>query len=549
MAVSTGGWVDELETSIQIQNESGLAIENDPQIREIASQLNGWAQAQKARTSQAAILSRDKFATPTTPYEEFRAARSAVDTDDIVSGAFDVIEGLTLQQVGWESANVDAADIMNQISATVNLDDFARVMLRERLTYGQSVVAARWSMQTFQMTKPIPGADGKAPAKNARPRQKAFTLYAPHELTTLDPRRCVPVGSTVFGRDRLAWNAVPEETEMWEYQMRSLIPDDPIMLELFYDRYVPSQREEVMLAEWGVAARNLIELNPATVWRHTATRPRYEPFAPMPLRSLFQPLDLKQQLMESDRVNLVGSANYIMLVRKGSKEEPASNGELTNLRENFKRVAKIPIIVGDHRLQIDIIVPDLKYTLDSKRYATLDAKILNRLLGTLDGGSDGNGDVDAQVRTRMIQRKLENVRRMLRRDLESHLRDAVWKHPLNASALAEFKADDKPSLAYTPRNVQIDNDSQITAGVVALRDKRELSRESTLEFFGFDQAVEAARRQHEELHYDDIFKTAVPFSGQGAMGGDDKGGRPVGGGEPSKSTVRPSTSNGSSKKE
>jgi hypothetical protein len=68
------------------------------------------------------------------------------------------------------------------------------------------------------------------------------------------------------------------------------------------------------------------------------------------LKSVFPLLDLKQQLMEADRVTLVGAANFILLVRQGTKEEPATQEEIDNLKENFKVVAKLPVVVGDHRL-------------------------------------------------------------------------------------------------------------------------------------------------------------------------------------------------------
>jgi hypothetical protein len=87
--------------------------------------------------------------------------------------------------------------------------------------------------------------------------------------------------------------------------------------------------------------------------------------------------------MEADRVTLVGAANYILLVRQGSKEDPAKQEEIDNLKENFQVVAKLPVIVGDHRLQIDIITPDQEYTLESAKYDTIDRRIMSRCLGAL----------------------------------------------------------------------------------------------------------------------------------------------------------------------
>jgi hypothetical protein len=85
---------------------------------------------------------------------------------------------------------------------------------------------------------------------------------------------------------------------------------------------------------------------------------------------------------------------------------------------------------------------------------------------------------------------------------------------------------------------------------MAARQSRDLSRESFLESFGFDQAVEHQRIVREADLYDDDFQTAVPFTagagGDPAKVGDGQGGapsavtgaqggRPVGGGSPKKS--------------
>jgi hypothetical protein len=87
---------------------------------------------------------------------------------------------------------------------------------------------------------------------------------------------------------------------------------------------------------------------------------------------------------------------------------------------------------------------------------------------------------------------------------------------------------------------------------------REISRESLLEFFGFDQEAEALRMELEELMYDDTFKSQVPFSAPGQGGapqdgdnsGDEgtppaaqgaagaQGGRPKGGGKTSQNVTK-----------
>lgn len=531
------------EITVTIDDQTGLGIAEEPEIREIANQLQQWVRDTRGAGGQreGSVFDRDKYAAPDNPYSQMKMAAAAAADDDIVSGALDVLEGLALQEVSWESRDTDIAYVMNRVSEDVDFDGHVRSTFRELITFGQFVAAARWGMRTF---KPPKGE------KNKRARRKEYTLWVPTELTTLDPAKVVPVGSSVFGRERLAWNALPQEADAWDRLMRQHIPEDPLMQELFSGRYAATERERLLLQEYGIGVDDLLELNPATVWRETLTKSRYDLFARIPLKSTFRLLDLKQQLMESDRVVLAGIANYIILVKKGSEKEAASTEELRNVRKNFTRLAKVPIIVSDHRLSIEIIAPVSDNTLDSARYDTLDARILNRVIGALDGGDGGSGDVDAQVRSRMIQRVLEGRRRILKRSMERHLRDAIWNHPLNQEALKELTDEDRPAMAYTPRNVQVDNDSQLIQLLVQLREKREISRHTMLELVGLDQGVEARRREIEETEFDPIFGTIIPFNGDGDGSGK-KGGRPVGGGEPSKSSngVKPTTGNGGAKKE
>jgi hypothetical protein len=81
-------------------------------------------------------------------------------------------------------------------------------------------------------------------------------------------------------------------------------------------------------------------------------------------------LDLKRQLMNADRASLIGAANYILLVRKGTDQRPAQQEEIDNLKENYNFIAKMPVIISDHRLEIDIIAPKIDLTLQSRRSTT-----------------------------------------------------------------------------------------------------------------------------------------------------------------------------------
>jgi hypothetical protein len=119
----------------------------------------------------------------------------------------------------------------------------------------------------------------------------------------------------------------------------------------------------------------------------------------------------------------------------------------------------------------------------------------------------------------------------MKREIEKHIARAIVNHPDNAGIF-----DEEPNLVFTPRNIQLDSDAQIIQAIMELRQMNELSRESTLEYFGFDETAEALRVQFEEdSGLNDIFKSVVPFSSpalegkQGDSGAEADAGEPAGG--------------------
>lgn len=528
------GWVGaSWENQTDLPDEMLLST-----VRETAQYLQQWTRETRAQKGRSNLFDRSKFAVSENPYEQMKVARLAVRDDDVVGAAADVTESLILQGTQWGGADADAADIFNQISADINLDGYLRTAYREGFSDSQSVTAVWWGSREYTSRVRRPSGKKNADGTDRTyPARRAIRLYVPTKIITLDSTCVVPIGMSVFGEDRLAWHATPSMLTTWS-QMDAGMTTDLLMANLFQGTYTPGRDEEQQLIKWGVDPKRLIEFRPDTVWRHTRTRSSFQPFPDIRMASVFRLLDLKQQLLESDRVMLVGAANYILLVKKGTDGAPASQPEVDNLKEGFTVIAKLPVIVSDHRLSIEIISPALDMTLVADKYNVLDARILARLFGAPAINSGARGDQNSGITTRMMARTLENQRHMLRRMVEKRVRDAIWDNPRNVDAVKRnFK--EKPSLFFTPRNVQLDNDAQIITAIMAARAARDLSRESELEFLGFDQAVEAQRMQREAEVYDDIFKTAVPFTGGGGDGGGGtpsaidgaKGGRPVGGGE------------------
>lgn len=533
------------------QVDRNVSIVYDPEVegiaglpehmRGVASRLQEWVQTVQDRetASSSSMLVREEFTDINDVFGQMRYAKKVAGADDVVSNVLEMTEGIALQGAKWTSSDPDKADVFNQMAAEQDLDSLLRKIWREEDTISQVVLATWWDTATFSV---------RGTTKNGNARKTTKKVFYPRRVTVLNSAKVLPVGSLLFGMERLAWVATPAEINAYREHLKSGAKD--AAMDRFYSGFyepTPIERAELMGQgeTKGIASvlgiknvAELILLNEKYVSRHTLTRADHERWAPVRLASVFPLIDMKRLLMTADRVALIGAANYILLVKKGDKDAPAHQAEIDNLKEGFKLLAKIPVIFSDHRLAIEIVTPKQDYTLQSEKYNLVDQRILQKMVNAIPyvrtTGSDGGGGTGLG---RWTSRSLEGRRHQIKRFVERQLARAVMQHPANAGV---FKDDKPPSLAYYPANIMLDSDAQLAQQIISMRTMRELSRETLLEYFGFDEAVEAVRMEFEDKHYDDIFKTEIPFSAQGgappaAQGGKGAtGGRPQGGGEPSK---------------
>lgn len=541
---------------IGVANQTTIAtgeIARDPEVRQLMRQFSSWMDQSRQRgTSRANMFDRNVYIPPDNPYEQMRVARIAMAEDDIVSGVADATEALAFHGgLKWESSDPDEADVLNQLSADINLDGKIREMWRDLFSSDQFIVAKLWDQKQYT----VRGETDKGNKKKRR-----FDVYVPSKLTLLNSTRIVPVGYGPLREDRLAWQATKNEIADWRSNYASGEPIDPLMTVFFTGAYNPGVDERTELSQWGVDCDRLLSINPEWVFRHCSTRPDYHKFPDLRLRSIFGLLDLKRQLIASDRAMLVGAANYILLIRKGTENQPATQAEVDNLKAGYNFLAKLPVIISDNRLEIDIIAPKLDFVLKRDAYEVLDARILSRALATF--AAPGRTSTDStSTFSDTLAASIQSRRHMIKRTLEAEIGRAIVDHPRNAG-----KFTTRPSLVFTPRTVAIGTNQPVLTALMALRTQRELSRDTILEYLGFDQATEAQRMELEEKIYDDIFQTQVPFAAPGAGGAPRapgaktpngtpeapsnsgaRGGRPAGGGTSKNSpakTAKPKTANG-----
>lgn len=515
---STGELLGPSGKPLGIMNTTAIAVGDlvrQPAVQQLANQLGQWVEhARSYGPNRPSMFDRALYTPPDSPYERMRVAQHAVANDDVVSGIADATEALAFHGgLKWESSDPNESDLMNQLSADLNLDDVIRSMWRELFAVDQVVLAKLWDQKQYKV---------RGETDNGNARKKSYDVFVPSRLIVLDSARCVPIGHGPLREDRMAWQGTANEIDDYNRNYSAETPIDPLMLAFFTGAYEPGTDELAELGRWGVQTDALMAMNPDWVFRHTATRPDYKKWADIRMRSVFPLLDLKRHLIASDRASLVGAANYILLIRKGTDEQPATQAEISNLKAGYNFLAKLPVIVSDHRLEIDVIAPKLDFILREESYRTIDERILARTLATFaqPGKVSATG---ANTFPDVLAASIQSRRHMIKRTLEKELARAIVDHPRN-----EGKFKTKPSLVFTPRTVSIGTDQNVLAAMLALRTQREMSRDTILEHLGLDEATEAQRMELEDKIYDDIFKTAVPYSSPATQPNSGVGGAPTG---------------------
>jgi hypothetical protein len=393
----------------------------------------------------------------------------------------------------------DEQDVYNQIAAKIDLDRRMREIWRDLFIVSQAYVAVWWETQTFKVR-------GRTVGGNQR--RRSITINAPAEMSLLDPLKVVPVGSTLFGSERLAYIATPDEATVFDEILGgNKAMDDEIVRRLVTERYVPSRQEIVELTALGIpSTKHLFLLNPKNVFRHTLTRPAYERLAPVRMKNVFELLDMKAQLRQMERAYLIGATNFIIIITKGTDQLPAKAEELTNLQGMVRSLARVPVLVGDHRLHVEIVTPKLDNTLKPERWNTLDSRISGRLLQLLVLGNYAAGAAgdDSIKLVKVIARGMESRRHMIKRSLERY----VFKPLLDRNP----ELESMPKLEFHPRAIALDFDAAYASFLFDLRQANELSRETILNQFDLSEDLEAELRKREMVEYDHIFQTQVPFS-------------------------------------
>lgn len=483
------------ETGVDNNEVFGALQQQHPEV----AALTRWANSTHRQRGQGGLFDRDKYVTPNGIFDQMRVAQDAAENDNIVAGVLETTEALAFSRMSVNCFDEDEEDIWNQIIDDLDLDARFREMWGELFTVSQFYAATWWGTKSYRVR-------GRDPKTGVKRKKEFINLKVPVAISLLDPLKVMPVGNMMFNQEQLCYIANRDEGHLITSFIDKNRSDDQIISNLIVGPYVPpDETERIRIAQMGFAQSQLFVLNPQFVWRHTATRAQYRRFADVRLKSVFELLDLKHQLREMDRAHLLGGTNFIVLVKKGTDLQPGKPEEILNLQSQMRSMAKVPVIVGDHRLSIEIITPKLDQTLDEKRHALLDGKIATRLFQQFTvSGSQGRSD-DSIKMARVVARGLESRRYMLKKAFERQILNQTYE--MND----QFK--ELPKLVFHPHQIALDFDVDLATYLLDLRDRGDVSRETILAQIDLNQDDEYEKRKAEKKNgYDAVFKTQVPFS-------------------------------------
>ena len=135
----------------------------------------------------------------------------------------------------------------------------------------------------------------------------------------------------------------------------------------------------------------------------------------------------------------------------------------------MKTVARVPILVGDHRLSVEIVTPKLDNTLKSERWNTVDSRLTARLYGMfqLGNNSAGASSDDSVKLVKVIARGMEARRHMLKRAIERDILRPLYEQ--NDDLVTPAK------LQFNPRAIALDFDAAYASFLFDLRQSNDLS--------------------------------------------------------------------------
>lgn len=479
--------------------------------------------------AQGNLMTRPKFRVPMNYVDEVALARDFAERDDDVGAAIGAAQALAFGD-GMQHVHPDEVTValFDEIAEEVGILPKFKELYREWFISGQICTATVFTPRQLSFT---PMGDD---------RQRTRTVLCPL-VAVLPAEQIRVIGNDIFGQAKLAYRPFSGRQEQWlqeffnprttaarSAQMRQ---EDPILTTLLTEQVAWSGLLEGT-SDWVYAdprdpiiGNYVYTLNPALVTRTTMPKGQWQNPRP-PLAKIFPLLEAKRLLTIMDYALLESGANFLVVAKKGSDQKPALPGELANLRHTIARASRSGVLIGDHRLDIEIITPKLDELLNPAKRKLLGRKITQALLrvpdvSDADAGASSAAPLDTEVISRVIASDRDDIRRHVVRQI--YKPTGLRNDNVNGFAGVWF-----PKIVL--QGMQFWSDMIIT-----LRDRGDIPRKYAVEAAGFNWTAAVQQRKLEISSGDDeVMKpAAVPFDSP------DKGPQDQGGGRPAGAASRP----------
>lgn len=369
------------------------------------------------------LLARSPFRTPSNVIDEIKLARQVVDTDDdiaaVIGQALATAFGDGMQNLHEDEKTIS---LFNKIcgplaAGGMNMDMVLKEMYREYLI-AASVTTLSLFTRTRYNFKPSGGGDN-IQAQLATPL-----------VGVLPAENIRATANDIFGNSPLAY--YPDDIHLQEWlqeffgdhttaaRKNQMRVDQPILAAIFTGKIVVPWNDDDMFS----AGKTLYTLNPRMV--HRTTMPKGATAYPRPpLTANFALLEAKRLLNIMDYSLLQGGTNYIVIARQGSDQLPAQQPEIDNLVDQVRTASRTGVLVGDHRLSIDIITPKLEELLNKEKRTLIGRKLAMAMLRIPEQVTHDPGNSGAAQELEFTARSISSDRRDIKRHVEGTIYEEI----------------------------------------------------------------------------------------------------------------------------
>jgi hypothetical protein len=508
----------------------GVIIDNrtelpDEQVREAimshwvenaALQFGVPSTFQMYATNQGSnMLTRSPFRAPSSPIQEIELARQVADTDDDITSVIGQAIA-TAYRDGMENQHPDepTLDLFNQIAFRMHLDSVQKEMMREWLIAGQVTTLQLFTRSRLNFTPT--GTERKVNAQVTIPM-----------VGVLPSENIRVLSMDVFGTGELAYDVKDPRLKDWldTYFAKNTSPakkakmadEEPVIASIFTGTVQMDYNDQDMFS----AGKTLYKLNGDLV--HRSTMPKGSTAYPRPpMTANFALLEAKRLLNIMDYSLLQGGTNYIVIAKQGSDKLPAQQPEIDNLTDQVRAASRTGVLVGDHRLSVEIITPKLDELLSTPKRKLIGRKLAMAILRVPEQVTPDPGGEGARGEMTFMGNTITSDRHDIKRHIERFVYSEIVKR--NPSAFPKGA----PAIWHQP--IVLSGVKDYFSNVMAARDRGDIPRKYAVNVLGFNYDAGVAQRKRELERGDDevMIPGSVPFSDPNQPPPDGGDGRPPG---------------------